>query len=389
MGLQEDVLESEPLGPVLAREHERAKADESRMAAVRPRIEAAKADGSFTYDLYPTDVYLAIEPAMGRFLFQAARAVGARTVIEFGTSFGISTLYLAAAARETGGRVIGTELEPAKATRARANLAEAGLERWAEIRVGDALETLKDIDGPVDVLFLDGWKDLYLPVLEFMRPALRSGARVLADNVDTFASELAPYWRHVTDPAGPFRSTKVPFRSGLAYSVYGAAGTEPLAEPGTLAGIARRSGRRAPMEQLDEVDVTAHGGLAGDSRGRFRDRAVTVLAKEGWTAALAELGLAADTDWTLRRANLLTEGVTLPRARGGVIGIGETVLEVTGECSPCARMDEALPGLLKALAPEWRGGVTCRVLKGGALRMGAPVQILVDPPARRRPVLPG
>lgn len=215
-----DRLQSEAVHNVLAREHERAKEDEGQLAGLREKIAAAKAAGTFTYDLYPDDVYLAIEPAMGRFLYLAARSIGARHIVEFGTSFGISTIYLAAAARENGGKVIGTELVAKKAERAQANLEEAGLADCVEVRLGNAIETLKDVAGPVDLLFLDGWKDLYLPVLEVMQPVLRTGALVLADNIATFPEELAPYVARVSDPAGPFRTVVVPFESGLAYSLH-------------------------------------------------------------------------------------------------------------------------------------------------------------------------
>ncbi|MDH3579188.1 MAG: class I SAM-dependent methyltransferase, partial [Hyphomicrobiales bacterium] len=196
-------LDTEAVANVLAREHERAGADEARLVKVRPQIDAAKAAGKSANELYPKDVYLAIEPAMGRFLHLAATSIGARRIVEFGTSFGISTIYLAAAVKEAGGKVIGTEMEPAKAARAQANLADAGLSESAEIRVGDALETLKGLEGPVDLLFLDGWKDLYLPVLEMMQSVLREGALVLADNIHTFPDELASYMDAVN--ASPFR----------------------------------------------------------------------------------------------------------------------------------------------------------------------------------------
>ena len=388
-----DILRAEPIAGVLAREHERARGDDTRLAAVRSKLDAARADGTFNYDLFPKDVYLSIEPAMGDFLYLAAKAIGAKTIVEFGTSFGISTIYLAAAARETGGHVIGTELTPEKAERARANLREAGLAKFAEIRVGDALQSLKDLTKPVDLLFLDGWKDLYVPVLDLAYPALRPGALVLADNIATFPDELAPYMAKVNDEYGPYRSVLVPFESGLGYSVVRGdsdnADAWPPARAGILAGIARKSKRHAPVETLEQVDITAHQGLTGDSRGRFADRAVTVLAKEGWAAAMAELGLPPDTDWTLRRANLLTEGIELPRAPGGVIGVGDVLLEVTGELNPCSRMEEQQSGLLKALSPDWRGGVTCRVLKEGHIKKGDSVQTLISPPARARPNLPG
>lgn len=385
------ILRAEPIAGVLAREHERARGDDTRLAAVRSKLDAAKADGTFNYDLFPKDVYLSIEPAMGEFLYLAARAIGAKRIVEFGTSFGISTIYLAAAARENGGHVIGTELTPEKAERAQANLQEAGLAKFAEIRVGDALQSLAGLAGPIDLLFLDGWKDLYVPVLDLAYPALRAGALVLADNIATFPEELAPYMAKVNDEHGPYRSVLVPLNSGLGYSVVrgDSADAWPPAREGTLTGIARKSKRRAPVETLKQADISTDKGVAGDSRGRFTDRAVTVLAKEGWTAAMADLGLPPDTDWTLRRANLLTEGIELPRAPGGVIRVGNVLLEVTGELNPCSRMEEQQSGLLKALSSDWRGGVACRVLKEGAIKSGDSVQALISPPARALPNLPG
>jgi len=190
------------------------------MARVRGQIDAAKADGSFTYALYPRDVYLSIQPAMGVFLNLCARNIDAKTIVEFGTSFGISTLYLAAAARDTGGHVTGTELEASKAERARANLQQAGLADYAEIRIGDAMETLKDVDEPVDLLFLDGWKDIYVPVAKMMEPKLRPGSLVLADNLHTFPAELKPYLDYVSRPDGPYKSMTLPFESGLGFSLY-------------------------------------------------------------------------------------------------------------------------------------------------------------------------
>jgi MOSC domain-containing protein YiiM len=84
--------------------------------------------------------------------------------------------------------------------------------------------------------------------------------------------------------------------------------------------------------------------------------------------------------WTTRRANLLVEGVRLPRARGGILQIGPVKLEVTNQTVPCSRMDEAFGGLMKALYPEWRGGVTCAVLEGGDVALGDAVDVLVSPP---------
>jgi MOSC domain-containing protein YiiM len=120
-------------------------------------------------------------------------------------------------------------------------------------------------------------------------------------------------------------------------------------------------------------------GLAGDSKGaKFPKRQITVLAREAWAAATAEAG-DPTLPWTARRANLLIEGVELPKGKGGVLRIGPVRLEVTGQTYPCVRMEEACTGLLRTLARDWRGGgVTCRVLAGGGVRLDDTVDVLID-----------
>jgi MOSC domain-containing protein YiiM len=157
---------------------------------------------------------------------------------------------------------------------------------------------------------------------------------------------------------------------------------------GRLIGIARRDARRAPMQEVDQGLITLAAGLVGDFKGaKYPQRQITVLALEAWQAAVAEtrqLGL----PWTARRANLLVEGLELPRAVGGVLRIGAARLEATGQTYPCGRMEEAQAGLLSALAMDWRGGVTCRVLEGGPIALGDPVEVLLRPaPTVRR--MPG
>lgn len=154
---------------------------------------------------------------------------------------------------------------------------------------------------------------------------------------------------------------------------------------GRLIGIARRPAVRAPMEELASGTITVDRGLEGDHKGpKFPRRRITVLAREAWEDALAELSRREGTEvrlpWTTRRANLLVEGVRLPRARDGIIRIGPVLLEITSETNPCGRMEEAFPGLLKALHPEWRGGVTCKVLVGGIVTLGDEVEVVVAPP---------
>lgn len=142
---------------------------------------------------------------------------------------------------------------------------------------------------------------------------------------------------------------------------------------GRLAAIARRDRKRAPMETLDSARITDEAGVVGDFRGRPGKRQVTVLASEDWQAACSEIGRT--LPWTARRANLLIEGVGLPRHAGSRLVIGDVVLEVTGELDPCSRMDEASEGLREALVPDWRGGVTCRVLTGGDVGVGDVVRV--------------
>lgn len=160
---------------------------------------------------------------------------------------------------------------------------------------------------------------------------------------------------------------------------------------GRLIGIARKAAYRAPLELLEEAELSAELGVAGDYKGaKYPRRAVTVLAREAWETTLAELGAeAAGLDWTVRRANLLVEGVELPRALGGTVRIGQAVLEITYPTVPCARMDEAFPGLKRALYPEWRGGITCRVLEAGRIAIGDAVEVLHAPPERKKVKLPG
>jgi MOSC domain-containing protein YiiM len=156
---------------------------------------------------------------------------------------------------------------------------------------------------------------------------------------------------------------------------------------GRLIGIAHRPAHRAPMQTVESALIPEGGGVEGDHKGqKFPRRGVTILAREAWEAALADLavagGAAEGVPWTARRANLLVEGVELPRALGGIVRIGPVLLEITFPTTPCKRMDEARAGLMRALYPEWRGGVTCRVLEGGRVAIGDPVAVIVSPPER-------
>ena len=151
-----------------------------------------------------------------------------------------------------------------------------------------------------------------------------------------------------------------------------------MADTGRLIGMARRDTKRAPMETLERGSIGVDFGLEGDFRGLRRPgkearRQVTVLAREGWEAACADLGR--DLPWTTRRANLLVEGIALPRRAGEILAIGDVRLEVSVEVEPCERMEEAAPGLQAAMRSDWRGGVGCRVLQGGDIALGDEIRI--------------
>jgi predicted O-methyltransferase YrrM len=149
--------------------------------------------------------FLAVSPSYGRFLYTCVRASRATHVIEFGTSMGISTIYLAAAIRDNGGgQLIGSEIEPTKVVRARANVEAAGLSDLIDIREGDALETLRDVSGEIHLVLLDGGFSLYLPVLKLVEPQLRTGALVLAENALD-----REYLDYVRSPANGYLSQSV------------------------------------------------------------------------------------------------------------------------------------------------------------------------------------
>jgi predicted O-methyltransferase YrrM len=167
------------------------------------------------------DAHLKVGYEAGELIYNTARAINARRIVEFGTSFAFSTIYLAAAVRDNGGgSVITSEIEPSKVEVARQNLREAGLDNFVEIRTGDAMATLADIEGPLDLVLLDGWKDIYIPLLQMLTPKLRRGGVVFADNMHVFKNSLRPYVEYVRDRRHGFVSTTLSAGSGLEFSVY-------------------------------------------------------------------------------------------------------------------------------------------------------------------------
>lgn len=166
------------------------------------------------------DAFIALDRTQGAFCYLLARALGAKRIVEFGTSYGISTIYLACAVRDNGGGlVIGTERISSKAKKAWDHLREASLERYVEIREGDALETLRDLEGPIDFMLNDGFPQYALPVLELVAPQLRPGAVVVADNVGAFKADHAEYLEYVRNPANGFCSGLLKLNEGTELSV--------------------------------------------------------------------------------------------------------------------------------------------------------------------------
>ena len=215
-------LTTAPLAPLLDRlfkEAEKATPATSPIVNSVPAEERARLMRSKTgyLDLYGhlKDLPLPISRETGTLLYMLARSGRARTIVEYGTSFGISTLHLAAALRDNGGgRLIGTEFEPSKVARARANLTAGGLIDLVEIRVGDALETLSvDLPDSIDLLLLDGHKALYPEILALVEKSLRPGAFIVADNADYSPEYLA----RVRSPANGYLST--PFGGDVEVSM--------------------------------------------------------------------------------------------------------------------------------------------------------------------------
>jgi len=161
------------------------------------------------------DAPLAVSRETGQLLYMLARSSGARTIVEFGTSFGISTLHLAAGLRDNGGgRLITSEFEPSKAARARENLSAGGLIDLVEIREGDALQTLRaDLPDTIDLVLLDGAKALYPDILDLLEDHLKPGAIIVADNAD----DSPDYLMRVRRPGSGYMST--PFAEDVELSV--------------------------------------------------------------------------------------------------------------------------------------------------------------------------
>ncbi|KAK7530708.1 O-methyltransferase [Phyllosticta citribraziliensis] len=182
--------------------------------------------------------YVALDPEKCALVYLLLRASAARRVVEAGTSFGVSTIWLALAVGQNVqaavaagaqgeaalGKVIATENEPTKALRATENWKSAGreeVERWIELREGDLRETLKsDLPEQVDFVLLDIWSPLALPALKLVQPRLKTGAMVVVDNVVVSAEEYRDLLAYLNDSGIGFRCTTAPYTGGLLIAVY-------------------------------------------------------------------------------------------------------------------------------------------------------------------------
>lgn len=212
-------LMSAPVAPLLDRLFAEADAATSpAISGLTPeelqRLVSSRADYVNFYGL-AKDLWLPVSHETGTLLYMLARAMKAQNIVEFGTSFGISTIHLAAALRDNGGgKLITTEFETSKIVRARQHVEEAGLADLVEIREGDALSTLTtNLPETIDLVLLDGAKPLYPDILALLESRLRPGAMIIADNADYSPDYLA----QVRAPAGGYLS--LPFAGDVELSM--------------------------------------------------------------------------------------------------------------------------------------------------------------------------
>ncbi|MBI1199605.1 MAG: hypothetical protein GC203_17225 [Phenylobacterium sp.] len=171
---------------------------------------------------FMADKLVALEPIKAEFCHMLCRALRATRVVEIGTSYGVSTLYLADAVRANGGGVvIGTEYEPAKAAAARASFEAAGVAHLIDLREGDLRETLKDLEGPIDFVLMDIWTEMARPALELVHPHLRPGAVIVADNTTGFRHAYRHFFEFVAEPKNGLTTMTLPFDGGLEMVVKG------------------------------------------------------------------------------------------------------------------------------------------------------------------------
>jgi len=195
--------------------------DPAVLAAIQKAADASFGGQRYHPTLAPMfdAAFIPVPPEVGQLLYVLTRSQRPATIVEVGTSYGISAIHFAAALNDNGaGRLITAELSASKAKAARANLEGLGLHNWVEIRQGDAFQTLQNLGAPIDMLFLDGWKDFYLPILQSLEPQLAPGALVIGDDTKLFPERLASYLDYVRG-SGRYQSVDLPIGDGVELSV--------------------------------------------------------------------------------------------------------------------------------------------------------------------------
>ena len=234
--MSESLVFGSPVDGLLDRLYAQHLAQDEALATY---FTARAAEGSLDWNQFDErtneflrDKLIALDRVKAEFCYHVCRALRARRVVEAGTSFGVSTLFLAAAVRDNlraesqgpsgsghSGVVIGTEHEPEKAKMARSHFAEAGLADFIDLREGDLRETLVDVEGPIDFMLIDIWTPMARPALSLVAPHLREGAVVICDNTLQFREAYGEYFEFVRDPRNGLRTMTLPFEGGLEFTV--------------------------------------------------------------------------------------------------------------------------------------------------------------------------
>ena len=193
-----------------------------RMEAERPRMRAAAEAGTFSQII--DEMLLPVGPESGQLLNILVRSLKAPRILELGTSYGYSGIWLADAARASGGRLVTMELSEKKSAYAREMSKKAGLDAFVDFRVGDAVKMIGELEDGIDFVLVDLWKDLYVPCLEAFYPKLRPGAIIVSDNMIEPASAREDVMRYRRAIRGMAKMTSilVPVGSGLEISRYDA-----------------------------------------------------------------------------------------------------------------------------------------------------------------------
>jgi len=224
-----------PIDGLLERLYAQHDAQDDALAAY---FTARAAEPSFDWNNFDArtnellkDKLIALDRSKAEFCYQLCRAIRARRVVEAGTSFGVSTIFLAAAVRQNVQRerhsadgdsrpfVIATENEPEKVRVARSHFAEAGVSDLVDLREGDLRDTLRDVPGPIDFMLIDIWTPMARPALELIAPRLREGAVVICDNTQQFRDAYGEYFEFVNDVRNGLRTMTLPFDGGLEFTV--------------------------------------------------------------------------------------------------------------------------------------------------------------------------